>query len=108
MAVIDSTTYAQLCETTGAEFVAELVETFLDDAPRLIATLRSAAGAKDAAAFRRAAHTLKSNSNTFGAVALAALARDLENRGIAAAGEIDALEQAYALAAAELRGLANG
>jgi HPt (histidine-containing phosphotransfer) domain-containing protein len=108
MSAIDPQTFSQLRETTGADFVAELVATFLDDAPGLIAALRASAAARDAAAFRRAAHTLKSNGNTFGATALAAMARELENRGPDAAGDIDALEQAYAVAAAELKGLANG
>lgn len=108
MPAIDASTFAQLCEETGAEFVNELIETFLDDAPRLIASLRSAAATGDAIAFRRAAHSLKSNSNTFGALQLAATARDLEGAGLDAAVRIDSLEQSYAAAAAELKGLARG
>jgi HPt (histidine-containing phosphotransfer) domain-containing protein len=108
MNAIDPIAFRQLCESTDAGFVNELVETFLDDAPKLIATLRSTAADPDAGAFRRAAHTLKSNSSTFGASALAAIARDLESRGPEAASQLGALEQAYALAARELRALADG
>jgi HPt (histidine-containing phosphotransfer) domain-containing protein len=108
MGVIDTTTFAQLCETTDAGFVRELVQTFLDDAPQLLATLRSSASSGDATAFRRAAHSLKSNCDTFGAMHLAMLARDLESRGLDAATRLGEVEQAYASAAAELKGLAHG
>ena len=107
MGVIDSTTFAQLRESTDADFVAELVQTFLHDAPQLIAALRSSATSGDAIAFRRAAHSLKANCNTFGAMQLAVLARDLESRGLPAAAHLDALEREYASAAAELKGLSR-
>ena len=48
----------------------------------MLAELRSARAAGDAERFRRAAHSLKSNSNTFGALALGALARELELNGL--------------------------
>ena len=97
---IDRATFDALKETAGAEFVRELVETFLDDAPRMLEDLRSALAANDADRFRRAAHSLKSNSNTFGALPLAALARSLELGGIdpvrSGGGEpLDALEREY-------------
>ncbi|HEY5310847.1 MAG TPA: Hpt domain-containing protein, partial [Casimicrobiaceae bacterium] len=41
----------------------------------------------DADRFRRAAHSLKSNSNTFGALTLGLMARDLELGGFAKATE---------------------
>ena len=44
----------------------------------MLAELRAARAAADADRFRRAAHSLKSNSHTFGALGLGALARDLE------------------------------
>ena len=68
----------ELQDATGAEFVAELVDTFLQEAPAMLDDLRHALAARDADTFRRAAHSLKSNGNTFGALALGALARDLE------------------------------
>ena len=39
---IDRVTYDALAETTGAEFVRELVATFLEEAPGMLAELRSA------------------------------------------------------------------
>ena len=79
---IDPTTFEELQQTAGTEFVRELVDTFLTEAPLMLATLDRALAARNADEFRRAAHSLKSNSNTFGAFALGALARDLELAGI--------------------------
>jgi HPt (histidine-containing phosphotransfer) domain-containing protein len=82
-ATIDLATFRELQETAGAGFVGELVGTFLEEAPGMIADLRGALAACDADRFRRAAHSLKSNSNTFGALGLGALARELELGGLA-------------------------
>lgn len=104
---IDRATFDALKDTTGAEFVAELVDTFLEEAPAMLSDLRNALAAGDADRFRRAAHSLKSNSNTFGATTLAALARDQELGGLAKAAEgggaaLDALADEYARVAAAL------
>jgi histidine phosphotransfer protein HptB len=111
--VIDKAVYAELQETAGAEFAAELVGTFLEEAPRMLAELRGARVENHAERFRRAAHSLKSNSNTFGAVRLAALARELELKGLDAEPARDtaalaALEAEYARAAAALKNLRHG
>ena len=79
---IDQATLDELKETAGPEFVVELVETFLAEAPLMLADLKSALAAGDADRFRRAAHSLKSNSHTFGALTLGALARELELGGL--------------------------
>jgi len=110
---IDRATYDALAETTGAEFARELVATFLEEAPGMLAELRSAFAASDAERFRRAAHSLKSNGNTFGARGLGALARELELDGIAKVAEDDEkplkeLEQEYARVAAALEALRHG
>ena len=108
-AIIDHATFAELQETAGAEFVAELVTTFLEEAPRMLAELHSAHAAASAERFRRAAHSLKSNSNTFGALSLGDMARKLELGGlIAHAAPLDALDVEYARVAAALKGLCNG
>ena len=86
-ATIDRTVFEELKATAGADFVRELVETFLTEAPGMLAELRRALDASDADRFRRAAHSLKSNSNTFGASALAAMAKHLELGGFGAARE---------------------
>jgi len=110
---IDLATFRELQETAGPEFVAELVDTFLEEAPLMLAELRAARAASNADAFRRTAHSLKSNSQTFGATALAVLARDLELAGLAEAAAqddaaLDALDTCYAQAAATLKALCHG
>lgn len=107
---IDPATFEALKETTGAEFALELVDTFLQEAPVMLDDLRRALAAKDSDKFRRTAHSLKSNSNTFGALALAAMARELEITGLAAvlAGggrPLDALADEYSRVAAALKAL---
>ncbi|HEY7025850.1 MAG TPA: Hpt domain-containing protein [Candidatus Limnocylindrales bacterium] len=59
-------------------FLRELVETYLDDAPRQIATIRSGIASGDVEATNRAAHTLKSTSASIGALGLSAMARELQ------------------------------
>jgi histidine phosphotransfer protein HptB len=94
---IDLATFEDLKATAGAEFVRELVDTFLSEAPAMLEGLRGTLAADDAEAFRRTAHSLKSNSNTFGALQLGAMARAIELGGLASVKEaggkpIDALE----------------
>ena len=108
---IDRATFAELEQTAGAEFAVELVDTFLAEAPGMLAELRRALGAGDADAFRRTAHSLKSNGNTFGALVFGNLARGLELGGLPGAGEaagIDALDAEFARVATALRGLRDG
>ncbi len=110
MPVIDQKIFADLKQMSGEEFINELIETFLDDAPNLLTEVRSALGSKDADSFRRAAHSLKSNAMTFGAMKLADLAKDLERLGkenrLAQVGDqLTALEEAVKSACEELKGL---
>ena len=78
-APIDAATFAELKDTAGADFVADLVDTFVDEeAPQMLAELRAARAEGAAERFRRAAHSLKSNANTFGALQLGEMARALE------------------------------
>jgi histidine phosphotransfer protein HptB len=104
---IDLATFEELKATAGADFVRELVETFLVEAPAMLADLRSSFAVNDADRFRRAAHSLKSNSNTFGATALAALAKGLEVDGLASVREsggapLESLAQEYGRVARRL------
>ena len=101
--------FAELQAATGADFAAELAATFLEEAPGMIAQLKQAAAAGDGDGFRRAAHSLKSNANTFGATALAALARQMELSGLGGpAPDLAALDREYTRADAALRGLLDG
>ncbi|MFZ2650506.1 MAG: Hpt domain-containing protein [Burkholderiaceae bacterium] len=106
---IDLATFKELQETAGADFVEELVDTFIEDAPRMLAALREAFAGGQADPFRRIAHSLKSNASTFGATALAAMARELELGGMPAEpAPLDALQTEYVRAAAALQGLCHG
>ena len=110
---IDLAVYSELQAATGVEFVAELVNTFLEEAPGMLAELRKARADGNSERFRRAAHSLKSNASTFGAVSLAAQARELELNGLAAeptrdAAALAALEAEHARAADALKALRNG
>ena len=106
---IDLPTFTELQETAGADFVAELVSTFLEEAPPMLAELRSAVAARSAETFRRAAHSIKSNSNTFGAGRLAEMARELELGGLVTdTGPLDALDAEYQRVARTLTDLCRG
>jgi HPt (histidine-containing phosphotransfer) domain-containing protein len=109
-ATIDPPTLKELQDAAGAEFVAGLVDTFLEEAPRMLKDLEASLAARDAERFRRAAHSLKSNSQTFGALKLAAQAKDLELGGLDHAARGDAaalvsLSQEYARVVAALEEL---
>jgi HPt (histidine-containing phosphotransfer) domain-containing protein len=77
---LDPDAVRSLSELLGGdhEALAELVDAFVDEAPRRLAELRQGADQGDAALAGRAAHTLKSNGLTFGAVEFASLCRRLE------------------------------
>lgn len=78
---IDMNTFNDLKDSTGADYIGELIDAFLDDAPNLFAQMKSALENKDAESFRRAAHSMKSNAATFGAMELSTLAKELESLG---------------------------
>ena len=108
--VIDMATFEGLKDMVGEDFIAELVGTFFEEAPRLISDLQTSLQAGDAPAFTRAAHSLKSNSASFGANTLAAQAREIEMLG--RAGELEkggvllaALEESYSQVEEALRTL---
>ena len=79
---LDPAALAELLEMVGDDtaFVDDIVDTYLRDAPDQIAGMRSALAAADLGTLGRHAHTLKGNSLSVGATALAAIARDLEER----------------------------
>jgi HPt (histidine-containing phosphotransfer) domain-containing protein len=81
--ILDATVLDALRESVGGDdaFVADLVETYLGDAPIQLEAIRAALGAGDAEALVRPAHTLKSASFTVGAMRVGDLGRELEMRG---------------------------
>jgi histidine phosphotransfer protein HptB len=107
-ATIDPAAFAELQASAGEDFTKELVDTFFEEAPLMLTELRTALVSRDAEAFRRAAHSLKSNSQTFGALALASMARLLELGGLPPdVTELDALANEYARAAVALKELSD-
>ena len=101
MSVIDKDTFEELKEMSGEDFINELIDTFLEDAPKLIDEMKVAQATNNADTFRRAAHSLKSNAATFGATQLSALAKALEllakeNKLDEVGDRISMLEEAFA------------
>jgi histidine phosphotransfer protein HptB len=109
MEIIERSVFAELQATAGADFVVELVQTFFEEAPQMLAELRAAQAAGASERFRRAAHSLKTNANTFGATALGEQARTLEHGGLPrdSAG-IEALQAQYDAAVVALTALTHG
>ena len=106
---IDLPTFTELQDNTGADFVIELVDTFMAEAPGMQAELRAAWAAGAADRFRRAAHSLKTNAQTFGALRLAEAARALEQHGLPRdAAPLDELDASCHEALAALQALARG
>ncbi len=107
MPVIDRITFEELKQMSGDDFINELIATFLEDAPKMIAEIKSGFAANNADIFRRAAHSLKSNAATFGAGQLSALAKELEMLGkenkLSETGDrLKSLDEAYASVRDEL------
>lgn len=106
--LLDRQMYDELADAMGTDFATELVETFLGDAPNMLESLKTAAGSGDADGYRRAAHSIKSNGETFGAVALASQARAMELAGLPEGDPpIAALEAIYAETAVALKALTD-
>jgi CheY-like chemotaxis protein/HPt (histidine-containing phosphotransfer) domain-containing protein len=75
------------------ELLAEISRLFVDDAPRHLAKIREALGARDGEALRRAAHGLKGAAANFDAEGVVQAARALEEMG--RTGEFDAHEAVW-------------
>jgi CheY-like chemotaxis protein len=100
---IDTAALDNLRELGGDDFVAEVIDTFLADAPALLQTMRRSLDEGNAEELRRAAHTLKSNGATLGAGDFADLCRELEER--AKSGELDRAPELVARVEQEYPGL---
>jgi HPt (histidine-containing phosphotransfer) domain-containing protein len=107
--VIDQAALDTLLDSLGGdqEFLAELMQDYFDDAPDQLAAMESALASGDAEGLHRAAHSLKSNSTTFGAMTLARYCKELEDMGKAgdldgAAAQITLIQAQYERARAAL------
>jgi HPt (histidine-containing phosphotransfer) domain-containing protein len=109
MPLIDQATFNELKQMSGTDFINELIDAFLDDAPNMIQNMQTALDTKDVELFRRNAHSLKSNANTFGATELGTLAKELEMMGrennLEIGNRLEVLSEAFGKVAEELRGM---
>jgi HPt (histidine-containing phosphotransfer) domain-containing protein len=109
MPLIDQVTFNELKQMSGADFINELIDAFLDDAPNMIQNMHIALDSKDVESFRRNAHSLKSNANTFGATELGALAKELEMMGkennLEVGNRLEVLNEEFGKVAEELKGM---
>lgn len=92
--------------------INELLDLFLSDSPELIEQMRSGIAESNIEQVRRAAHSLKSNSASFGARKLSGASRDLEMLAKGgslndAASKLDAIEAEYTQLLPELARLRN-
>ena len=81
--VIDRNVLDNLLEAVDGdgEFLAELLETYFEDTPQQFSAMHAALDTANSDDFRRAAHSLKSNSANFGAMVLSDKAKQLEDIG---------------------------
>jgi HPt (histidine-containing phosphotransfer) domain-containing protein len=107
MPTIDQATFEELKQMSGEDFINELIDAFLDDAPNMLSNMQIALDTKDIESFRRNAHSLKSNANTFGATELASLAKELESmakeNNLDIGNRLEILKDAFAVVAEELK-----
>jgi HPt (histidine-containing phosphotransfer) domain-containing protein len=101
--LIDPEAWETMKSMADAAFLAELIDVYRSDSPQLIAQMRIGLAAGDIESVRRAAHSLKSNSASFGANQLANAARELEM--IAKAGTLDGAGSKLATIEAEYQQL---
>jgi HPt (histidine-containing phosphotransfer) domain-containing protein len=108
--IIDQATFVGLLDSLAGdvEFLSELLEAYFASSPDLLASMRHAIATGEAPALQRAAHSLKTGSAGFGALAFAAQCKVLEDMGKAGelAGvepKVAALEVAYADVVAALQ-----
>lgn len=107
---IDADAFARLLDITGGdpEFLADLVDTYLQDGAAQVDALQGAAAVGDVEGLVRPAHTLKSSSASVGAMPLAELCRTLEADARAGsvpelAARVAAVASAFAAASSELQ-----
>ena len=111
--VIDLPTFEALKDSMGADFIQDLVQAYLEETPQLLSKLQHALPLKDCEAFRQAAHSIKSTSNSFGALQFGALAKELEMMGREArlddaSGKVDSLVSGFATVQQALLELSRG
>ena len=94
-------------ELGGADELRQIIATFVDGSPRLVAAMRDAAARNDASGMGQAAHALKSSSAMLGAMTLSTRCEELERDSRAgvvgdAAARVAAIEDLYGAVMAAL------
>lgn len=94
--LLDRDALQNLLETVGGDwtFLEELAQEFFDDTPNLLSEIRSGLAAADASVVRRAAHSLKGTSASFGAMTLSEMCKQVEYA--ARDGNLDGLADSLA------------
>src|SRR5512133_3690546 len=85
--LFDREAFEMLKSMTDPAFLIELIDVYLSDSPELIEQMRAGLATGNIEQVRRAAHSLKSNSASFGAIRLTTVTRELEM--IAKAGTLE-------------------
>lgn len=104
---LDAGAITRLERIGGGEFVVEMIELFLDNAPQRLKSARDAFGSGDITTLHRSVHSLKSTAANLGARALQAAAEAAEARAHDEDMEaipplLDDLDREYEAARAEL------
>jgi PAS domain S-box-containing protein len=71
----------QMAGAKAATILRQIIDNYLEDAPRLLQGIRDAIEAGDAQALRQSAHTLRSSSANLGAINLSNFCKELELMG---------------------------
>ena len=81
--VIDQAALDVLLEVIGGDrrALGELIQSFLDEAPKLLHNLHEGVKAQDWELVQRSAHTMRSSARDFGAAELASVSLELEEMG---------------------------
>jgi signal transduction histidine kinase/DNA-binding response OmpR family regulator/HPt (histidine-containing phosphotransfer) domain-containing protein/PAS domain-containing protein len=100
-AVLNAAALENLLAVVGGEFdfLVELIDSFLEEAPKLLAELRQFVKEEDAAGVGRVGHSLKSNGTDFGAATFSSLCKELEMMG--KSGALDGADDLSGQVAAE-------
>jgi HPt (histidine-containing phosphotransfer) domain-containing protein len=110
MSIIDPQALEPYREMMGEAFIVDIIETYLNNSPVLLASLATSFENGNATEFTRAAHTLKSNSAMLGAKVLSEQCFLLEQAGktgniAGLSPEIEKLNTEYKLVCANLKEL---
>ncbi len=109
MEIIDRAVLEALSDSVGEDFLDELIDTFIEEGPGMFHEMQQALSVADADSFRRAAHSLKTNAATFGAMELAEKAKELETMArenkLDIGNRLELLEETFEEVAEELKSL---